>query len=109
MLTEGAGKNGLGLQQLLGREFLQVLDQQGEFDGMAVVLAEQFGQRGFQRARYLAQEQDGNIALSAFQLGKIALGDAGFPGQRLARKAKAGAGIADPGAQLLQIASGFIG
>ena len=103
LLAEGAGEDGFRLQQFFWRELLQVLDQEGEFNGVGIAFAEQFGQRSFQRRCHLAQQQDGDVALPAFQLGQVALGNAGFPGQRLARQAMAGTRVPHAGAELLQV------
>jgi hypothetical protein len=95
-----AQRRNSGLDRI-GLGSLQQFAQQGPLTGQGLVAYQVFD-RCAGRARHASQQDDRKIALAAFKLGEIALGDARSDGQRLARHAAKRAHLAHPLAKLAE-------
>ena len=85
--AEGFGQKSICLGQFVRLQALQLADEQCQIDRPLAALADQVGQRHAHRFGDLAQQGNGNIALADFELGQIALRNAGRAGQDPARHA----------------------
>src|SRR5262249_3607546 len=101
--AERAAEEPPRLGELLRRDALQGLDEEGELARPVRPLAHELRQRQAHRLRHLAQQDDRDVALAALELRQIALRDAGIARQDLPRHAAPRPRLADALAQEPQI------
>lgn len=69
-------------------------------------VVEKFVNREIEGFHDLPKEQDGNVAMAAFELGQVAFGDLRIAGEDSAAHTAAGAGFADAAAEELEVGDG---